>query len=151
MSVHRIPRIKPTQSAMPIFSSSNGRFSFAPPLGNAKVIVGDVDIVVRAEVVGGGDVVVVGAKVVAGKDGDVVIGIVGDVAGADVAGTDVAGTDVAGAEADVGCVMPAGTVDVATGGVVVEGIGGKVRGGSVLHRLLNSELPNNGGCQFPRN
>jgi hypothetical protein len=128
---------------MPILSSSNGRFSFAPPLGNAKVIVGDVDIVVRVEVAGGGDVVVVGAKVVAGKDDDV--GIVGD-----VAGVDVVGTDVAGAEADVECVMPAGTVDVATGGVVVEGIGGKVRGGSVLHRLLNSELPNKGGCQFPQ-
>jgi hypothetical protein len=34
---------------------------------------------------------------------------------------------------------------------VVDGIGGNVRGGSVLHRMLKSEVPDKGDCQFPRN
>ena len=93
---------------MPIFSSPNGRFSFARFVGTK----------------------------VAGNDDVVVAGIVGDVVGAEV---------------KVLFVMPAGSVDVTSGGVVVDGIGGKVRGGSVLHRVLKSEVPDKGVCQFPRN
>ena len=67
LSVHRIPRNKPTNSPMPIFSSSNWRFSFARLVGNGTIRGGDVDIVAGtgvATVAGGGGVVVVGTTVV---------------------------------------------------------------------------------------
>jgi len=52
---------------MPIFSSSNWRFSFARLVGNGTIRGGDVDIVAGtgvATVAGGGGVVVVGTTVV---------------------------------------------------------------------------------------
>jgi hypothetical protein len=89
---------------MPIFPSSNGRFSFAPLVGNGTIGVEDVDIVAGtgvATVAGGG----VGTMV-ADKDGVVVVvRIMGDVAGAEVT---------------AGSVMPGETTGVVTTGVVVE-------------------------------
>jgi hypothetical protein len=83
---------------------------------------------------------VVGIKV-AGKDSDgvaIVVGITDDVVGIKVVGKDSDGVvivvGITGAEVDVGFVT-LGVEDV------TEEIGGKVRGGSVMHRLLKSQMP----------
>jgi len=82
---------------MPIFSSSNGRFSFAPLVGNGTIRREDVDIVAGTGVVTGGGVAVVGTMV-ADKDGVVVVvRMMGDVAGAEV----TAGSVVPGESAGV--------------------------------------------------
>lgn len=83
-------------------------FTFARLVGDVAIVCRDIDVVVRTGV--------------AGEDGVVVV-------------VRVLG-DVAGAEVNAGFMVPGGTVDVATGGDVVEGIGGKVRGGSEMHRRL---------------
>jgi len=223
LSVHRIPRNKPTKSPMPIFSSSNGRFSFAPLVGNGTIRGEDVDIVAGTGVVTGGGVVVVGTMV-ADKDGVVVVvGMMGDVAGAEVTAgsvvpgesagvattdSDVVATDsnVVATDSNVVAATDSGVVvttdsdvvvtsdsdDVVTtdsdivvttdsdvvvttdsdvvvttdsdvvvttdSDVAVEGIGGKVRGGSVMHSVLKSssigcntlsKLGSMGITQFP--
>jgi hypothetical protein len=193
---------------MPIFSSSNGRFSFAPLVGNGTIRGEDVDIVAGTGVVTGGGVVVVGTMV-ADKDGVVVVvGMMGDVAGAEVTAgsvvpgesagvattdSDVVATDsnVVATDSNVVAATDSGVVvttdsdvvvtsdsdDVVTtdsdivvttdsdvvvttdsdvvvttdSDVAVEGIGGKVRGGSVMHSVLKSQVPDGGECQFPRN
>jgi hypothetical protein len=206
---------------MPIFSSSNGRFSFAPLVGNGTIRREDVDIVAGTGVVTGGGVAVVGTMV-ADKDGVVVVvRMMGDVAGAEVTAgsvvpgesagvattdSDVVATDsnvvatdsnvVAATDSDVVAtdsnvvatdsnvvavtdsnvvatdsnVVAATDSDVVVttdsdivvttdldvvvpkdSGVVVEVIGGRVRGGSVMHSMLKSQVPDGGECQFPRN
>jgi len=193
---------------MPIFSSSNGRFSFAPLVGNGTIRREDVDIVAGTGVVTGGGVAVVGTMV-ADKDGVVVVvRMMGDVAGAEVTAgsvvpgesagvattdSDVVATDsnvvatdsnvVAATDSDVVAtdsnvvatdsnvvavtdsnvvatdsnVVAATDSDVVVttdsdivvttdldvvvpkdSGVVVEVIGGRVRGGSVMHSMLKS-------------
>ena len=83
----------PTNEEPILFSSLNGRFSFARLVGNGTIRGGDIDIVAGtgvATVAGGGGVVVVGTKVVGIKSES----------------WDVAGLH---AEVNVGFVIPAGT------------------------------------------
>jgi hypothetical protein len=139
-SSHWIPRTKPTKSITPIFSGSSGRFSFAR-LG-VEVAGGGVVVVVRVEDVGGRGVVGVVVVVVAIE----VVGVA-VVAGVTVGGVGVSGVDDVVVVDTMEVIGVPGVGDVVVGvpgigDVVVVVIGGKVRGGSELHRRLKSQMCN---------